>query len=524
MADWGFYGRKDDLARGQRILRNEKFRCIRVSGRRKVGKSSFIEKIHASCPERRQVFINLSTYGEIMNISASEAVQRLEKVFRDAGQKPVKGFSETDHPADRFHDMLVSALSTGTDVIIDEFQFCDSSWMEYAVKGAIDRMLSRERTKKIQCGSRGKPIVSGSHQQKLMEMFMLHRPLYGRPTDSFHLRQWSTGDMLEMASDQKILDHPRKLLSLYTAFSGMPGLWEQAFDEENGFQHWHGYGDGWQKNFIDWYRTALERNSDMKWNNAVYIELPPERRDILRLLASKRRGFTFKEIQERSGLAEDILYQHLWVLENHLEMIGPGGNFLEPDMTQRLCDATVRFQMDVTGRKKDGFGTEAMNRNIEWMKALEGYSLEHMAESWLAGQSGIRFAKAAQFLPGLPDIDIIGFKENRNLTVPVLGGCRRDPNAHRTEKLNEDFRKFMTAMADMPESADTRRQFQRYLERPNGWNRILVSPLFTENQRKRYAGNGFRCVSIQDMARDFGIEPRKAPDGPVQEDSFFTEP
>ena len=78
----------------------------------------------------------------------------------------------------------------------------------------------------------------------------------------------------------------------------------------------------------------------------------------------------------------------------------------------------------------------------------------------------------------------------------TMAGCKRNASRHKCDKLKEDFQAFLhdirgtskAHLADLP-----RRQ-------------LLISPAFSDEEERRYAGEGFGCLDIPAMARAMGLE------------------
>ncbi len=495
--EWPFRGREAEVSELHRLLDTSGFRAIRVSGRRRVGKSTFIDHVLSERTSGRQpVRIELP----------DPRLKKAGDAFEDLSDAAATvGFSYGKDPIGdlpdfiRFRKLLTSLIDSGAIVVLDEFHHARELGLADTVRSVIDRY----RTDLRNTAPRGKLIVTGSHQQRMYEMLRDDQPLYGRFRKTIALGQWGLKTVLEMAAAQGFLRHPSRMLTMYTAFGGMPGQWEQfALEDPAGrdIDTWDDAG-AWRRTFIEGRRRSLDENPEDHWDDAAFIELSPQNRAVFNLIASRGGGFTEAEIRGELGLSEQDAYMALKALQRYLQLIGKSAPFTGGVPRLRVCDNPALFQMRILGQ--GAMGREAGILDVSRLATLEGQALERMAAAWLKGMEGVVWSDSGVWMPGLADIDVVAERENSGDRDLILAGCRRNPEKHDLGKLDRQFNAFMASIGDSEQG----RQMGILPHR-----RLLVSPVFTPNVRERYANSGFECVDILDMARTLGVEAIPEPE------------
>ena len=311
--EWGFYGRRQELAELSVYLNQNPFKCIVVHGKRKVGKTLFIDRGVSKCRKFPHVWIDLLETG-VLDPASMEIILtgHMLEPYRSSDAK-------TGHGRLDFTNSLYRLLNEGVTVVFDEFHVSAETWFEEAVSGVINR-LRRERFRSGQPDiPRGKLVLAGSHQQRMFSMFRDDRPMHGRNDITFRLPQWNAHGLFSMMHDQGLLEDPGKALTLYTAFGGMPGAWHDAVASGIAAPCPGENEHVWQARFMDWYRGIPGKSREAHWNNAAYIELSPDLYTVIDFLASKNRGYTVREIAGRTGMKDREVEKNLDVLENYME-------------------------------------------------------------------------------------------------------------------------------------------------------------------------------------------------------------
>jgi uncharacterized protein len=222
MADWKFYGRKDQLADLERILNRERWFFAKVTGRRRIGKTALILRAMQEISSKQPVFY--------VQIPDSEPAGVLSAVS-DA----LETFSV---PTDRYPrannllqlaKLLESMAEGGYILILDEFQYFNRKGYEAFcsyLQAAIDRLGGRADQ------VRGGLIVLGSIHTEMMALLEDRTaPLYNRVTDTIDLTHLDTGSILCILRDHAD-PTPERLLFLWNLFEGVPKFYRDCYEQD----------------------------------------------------------------------------------------------------------------------------------------------------------------------------------------------------------------------------------------------------------------------------------------------------
>ncbi len=527
MAEWRFYGREAELDAVGDFIRVPGFAAGLVTGGRGIGKTELMQKLRARMAGQARILIFELDDPGIEN--QAEANQRLfdetRPAFGEMASIRPPGQADIEipgRPQQYFVGIIRELLAQGAVVCLDEFHMARPMGLEGKLKRLIDRSrsLSGDRPP-------GKLIMMGSHQQQVLEMFRGREPLHDRAVDVSKLTPWPLPTVFEMAQEQGILQFPGRMLTLWTAFGGVPGKWRNfvaapppvvapgeeripALADMGAWKSDH----AWRKAFLAWERLRLQQGPRERFDNKAYVELAEVAKEALLWLAlprPKTEKFSDFPVELRRrpnralGDALDTLRDHLGLVEYTAEFM------TESYPRWRIADNSTLFQINVypelftqAGRQKIG---ERVDREpeaaaLERLQDLEGHALERMAAAWLDSQPDVSLSLHAAWRQGLADIDVLAIRGRRTdpASVLVMAGCKRNARAHDTTRLDRQFDEFL---GDIPGKYG---KLLRDLTR----EKLLVSPAFDEVQRRQAERAKFQAVDIHHMARE-GIEPELAP-------------
>lgn len=222
MADWEFYGRKEQLAALKQMLDRKRWFFAKITGRRRIGKTTLIQHAIEELGNRQPVFY--------VQIPDSEPAGVLSAV-NDA--------LETFHvPADRhprpndllqLAKLLESMAEAGTILILDEFQYFNRKGHEQfcsSLQAGVDRLQAKaERVP-------GGLIVLGSiHTEMVALLEDRTAPLYNRVTDTINLTHLDIGSVLSILNNHAE-PSPQRLLFLWNLFEGVPKFYRDCFEQD----------------------------------------------------------------------------------------------------------------------------------------------------------------------------------------------------------------------------------------------------------------------------------------------------
>lgn len=218
---WGFYGRTEELRAVARIIGRNRWYFAKITGRRRIGKTTLIQKAIQAEGAARPVF-----YVQIPDPGTAGVLL----VVADT-------FETFDVPTDRFpmpRDLgglvrLVGLLArAGYLTVLDEFQYFNRAQLRpfcSFLQAEVDTLSAQADQVP------GGLIVLGSVHTELTAILEdRSAPLYNRTTDEIDLTH------LDIASVKSILQEhadtsPEKLLFLWTLFEGVPKFYRDCFEQ-----------------------------------------------------------------------------------------------------------------------------------------------------------------------------------------------------------------------------------------------------------------------------------------------------
>jgi AAA+ ATPase superfamily predicted ATPase len=221
MADWKFYGRKEQLAELERMLARKRWFFAKVTGRRRIGKTTLIQRAMQDLGSRQPVFYVQIPDSEPAGV-LSVVNDALETFRVPAGHHP--------RPKDllQLAKLLEGMAESGYILILDEFQYFNrKGYEEFCshLQACVDRLS----TKAEQVG--GGLIVLGSIRTEMVALLEDRTaPLYNRVTDTIDLTHLDIGSILLILKDHAE-PSPEHLLFLWNLFEGVPKFYRDCFEQ-----------------------------------------------------------------------------------------------------------------------------------------------------------------------------------------------------------------------------------------------------------------------------------------------------
>jgi hypothetical protein len=156
MADWKFYGRKEQLAELERMLDRKRWFFAKVTGRRRIGKTTLIQRAMEEIKSNQPVFYVQIPDSEPTGV-LSAVTDALETFHIPASQYP--------RPTDllQLAKLLESMAEGGFILVLDEFQYFNRKGYEQFcsyLQASVDRLAAK--ADQVQGGL----IVLGAHAQR----------------------------------------------------------------------------------------------------------------------------------------------------------------------------------------------------------------------------------------------------------------------------------------------------------------------------------------------------------------------
>ena len=406
---WRFYGRHEEIRRLHDFMDGPPgFDALALRGRRQVGKTDLIDHYFAQeRPEERRPVV-------VFHLGSTADPAGFPGAFADAVRAVAPGLLEGFRPAveadplSNFPLLAAHVLRQGAVVAIDEFQ-------RIAGKGDLEsdfqKVIDGTRRGRRASGLSPRLIVMGSAQQQLVEMFKSKTsPLWNRVTEFLHLRPWGMADLAEVAADRGWDARPDRLLTMWTAYGGMPAHWERFSRSPQADFSRNVDDNAWTDAFLE-AEEAYRRTDGGDFAAQMEVQLRPLDRKVVAWLAEKPGGQRLDELpgELRAPLAAEALREGLAqgddevvlaqaalrnLLETrlsgqHLDLVARREALDEPGIERwHVTDEHARFQLDVLEKTEEMAGqlhiqararVAALRR--ERMQRAEGPGLESLAEA-----------------------------------------------------------------------------------------------------------------------------------------------
>ena len=217
---WGFYGRGQELQGLREILSRNRWFFARLTGRRRIGKTTLVQHALQATPTR-PVF-----YVQIPDSAPAGVLSAVHDAMDTFGLAPDQ-FSRPDSLL-AFARTVGQLVSVGYLVALDEFQYFSRKHLsEFTshLQATVDELSARSDTVP------GGLIVLGSLHAELVALLDDRAaPLYNRTTDQIELAHLDIGSILTMLDAHAGRD-PERLLFLWNLFEGVPKFYRDAYEQ-----------------------------------------------------------------------------------------------------------------------------------------------------------------------------------------------------------------------------------------------------------------------------------------------------
>jgi hypothetical protein len=222
MAGWKFYGRTEQLADLERMLDRKRWFFAKVTGRRRIGKTTLIQRALEELKSKQPVFYVQIPDSEPTGV-LSAVNDALETFHIPAALYP--------RPNDllQLAKLLESMAEGGFILVLDEFQYFKLKGYEQFcsyLQASVDRLAAKADQ------VRGGLIVLGSiHTEMVALLEDRTAPLYNRVTDTINLTHLDIGSILAILKDHAE-PGPQRLLFLWNLFEGVPKFYRDCYEQD----------------------------------------------------------------------------------------------------------------------------------------------------------------------------------------------------------------------------------------------------------------------------------------------------
>ena len=215
--NWQFYGRRDELSQLGCILDRGRWFFAKVTGRRRIGKTSLIHRVLATSGRNQVLYLQVPDSDAAGVLSAAAEFYAMF----DIGEPPPRTLSG-------LAESLAGLMRRGYVVAIDEFQYFNrQALFEFNshLQFQIDN-LARDAGDVT-----GGLIVLGSiHADMAALLEDRSAPLFNRLTDQIDLRHLDLASVLEILREHAD-DDPERLLLFWNLFEGVPKFYRDCFEQ-----------------------------------------------------------------------------------------------------------------------------------------------------------------------------------------------------------------------------------------------------------------------------------------------------
>lgn len=480
---WGFYGRGTELSDLTGILERKRWFFARITGRRRIGKTTLIRRALQGVGARDVFYVQIPD-------SAPAGV--LSSV---ADAMNMFGIDETRFPRPTSLGELartVGALArAGHVVALDEFQYFNRKFLRdftSQLQAVVDQ-LSADADHVP-----GGLFVLGSLHTDLVALLEDRRaPLYNRTTDDIEL------DHLDIASVLAILrehadDDPGRLLFLWNLFEGVPKFYRDCYERgvlgadrvELLARMFFGSSSPLRTEAENWFLSELRGRYDVVLK---YVARNPgcTNGDLLAYV----QGVS-SETHEQVGGYLKILIDRYRMVEKKLPVFATprarsGRYYIRDNFLRAWLSSLASPVSAVAFRAED----QLVNSADEALRVAEGHGLERLVAQLYEerGRKGLGDFPLTRMIDGYWDrsgteIDLVAVNDEDE--VIRFGTCKRSPH-----RLAPDLAKFDG-------------HIERFLAAHKcyrGWTleKVAIAPSLDEEQRERIGQRGYHAQDLVDL-------------------------
>lgn len=496
MADWGFYGRQAERAAIDRILARGRWFFCAVSGRRRIGKTTLIQR------SLQGAGISGRFYFQVPDSDEAGVLRSFQDALEDSGRQ---------QRVANFGDMAAAVREMCKDgwiVVMDEFQY-----FHRAALASFTSFLQREVDVLRNTAQGGLFVLGSIHTEMMAILEDRDSPLFQRVTDRIEVDHWDGQTLFEMFAAHGVRT-PQEWLFFWSLFEGVPKFYRDSYDQ------------GVLTNDANYRHEVLRRlffegSSPLREEAANWFlrELRGRYDSVLKLLARLgpcSHGQLIAEYGRSGGATDKQVGGYLAILIDRFRMIDKLLPVFASDRARKsryvISDNFLSAWLSAIGRNVDAARIQpvetCISRAAIALEGHEGFAFEKMTKSLIEECSrkqvgDFPLSAVVRGYWNKPDgsdieIDVVAYDETRKIVR--FGSCKRAADKHEYVAFNGHIGRFLR-------TAEGRRF--------SGWTmeKALYSPLFDAADRQHHQSNGYLCVDLTDFERWLrpSASPREAP-------------
>jgi AAA+ ATPase superfamily predicted ATPase len=493
MAEWGFYGRRTELAEIDEILARGRFFFCAISGRRRIGKTSLIQEAI-----RRRGLTQRAIYVQIPDSDERGVIQAFEDSIEDVGiEQQAARFVCRDFR--NITELMKLFWRLNYIIALDEFQYFhrkNLAEFQSQLQAVVDEARSEPKI------TGGLFTLGSIHTEMMAILEDRASPLFNRVTDRIDVKHWDFETLFEMFRAHGVVD-PHHRLFLWTLFEGVPKFYRDCFDQGVLAPSPTHRVDTLRKMFFEG-SSPLKDEAD----NWFLRELRGRYDTVLTLLA--RSGplshGQLKDDYDRTGPRQDNqLAGYLKILIDKYGMIEKLQPILASDKQRNaryviadnfLSAWLAAIQRNVRLARIRPI-EEAVGKADVSLQTHEGYAFEKLVRQITqeCSRKGVGDFSLTELVSGYwnkadgsdIEIDMIALDEtNRRIR---FGSCKRSSAGHGSDalrKFSEHVARFLAAKVGAP-------------YRDWSKEKALYAPSFSPSDRHAFQSKGCVCVDMNDF-------------------------
>lgn len=221
MMSWGFYGRNDELRKVTDILSRNRWFFAKLTGRRRIGKTTLIQQAIQAAGERPVFYVQIPDSGPAGVLSAVRDAMENFRVQNDRFAPP-RTLAE-------LAKMIGDLVRTAHVVVLDEFQYFNREKLRpfcSFLQAEVDRLAADASRV-----SGGLIVLGSIHTEMTALLEDRAAPLYNRTTDEIALTHLDIASVLEVLREHAD-ESPERLLFLWTLFEGVPKFYRDCYEQD----------------------------------------------------------------------------------------------------------------------------------------------------------------------------------------------------------------------------------------------------------------------------------------------------